>query len=92
MSDDVVNLADRRPHLQGKVRCMNCGHIWEAVAPVGTFTFDCPQCDSHRGLWDAQCEPEPGKPWWTCNCGNNFFYIQPLRICCAACGAPQAFP
>jgi len=49
MSADIIDLSDRRPHVSKYVACMDCGHDWEAAAPVGTASFQCPSCGSMSG-------------------------------------------
>lgn len=37
--------------LSGDASCAACGHIWGAVAPVGTTSLECPNCERMRGAF-----------------------------------------
>ena len=50
MTADIISLDDKRPHINTYAACMDCGHDWVAVAPVGTKSFHCPKCASERGV------------------------------------------
>ena len=100
MSDDVVDLAQRRaakkdgiapdetPHLQGSAVCLGCRHRWQAVAPVGTFEFECPSCHTNMGriLNEVVRQKEPV---WTCHCGNQYFLATDQGMYCPNCGTWQ---
>lgn len=87
MSDKVVNLQERRPHMTGEAVCMACRHEWIAVAPQGTWDLECPECGTNHGVWRNPALAE--KPVWKCKCDNEFFVIHTDRIMCARCGEPQ---
>lgn len=47
---DVVDLEDERlarsPHMTFQVRCVSCGHEWQAVVPVPVpHHMECSQCE-----------------------------------------------
>lgn len=96
MSDDnVTDLAQKRlersTHLTMPAVCMQCGHKWVAVAPVGTYVLECPSCHVMKGVAEGFVKSE--HPSFTCNtCFSNLFTI-PWRsketiphILCAGCG------
>jgi len=85
---EIINLQEHRPHMAGTARCMNCKHEWVAVAPQGTATLDCPECECWKGVWKGACLSE-AKDLWTCKCGNEYFVIHIDRIMCANCGESQ---
>ncbi len=58
MSDNIVNLDDRRPHQATYVACLVCGHDWVAVAPTGTLHFQCPSCQKMGGIAVEPDSPE----------------------------------
>lgn len=79
---------DHTPHLSGMARCIACHHEWPAVCPTGTFAFfECPQCGLFKGKLKYDVIRE-GKHW-TCNCGNDIFYISEDGTYCPVCGAWQ---
>lgn len=84
----VVSLDDRRPHMAGEAKCLNCKSIWEAVAPIGTVELKCPECQTYKGVFIGLVEPEVV---WECKCGNRHFYIEPECLSCARCGLSQEF-
>jgi hypothetical protein len=50
MSDDVIDLEDERlartPHMTFEVRCVACGHQWQAVVPVPVpHHMECSKCE-----------------------------------------------
>lgn len=58
MSDNIVNLGDRRPHQATYVACLVCGHDWAAVAPTDTLHFQCPSCQKMGGIAVEPNSPE----------------------------------
>lgn len=87
---DVINLSDHSPHLQGEAICVNCGHVWQAVAPVGTFAdLECPSCKMMKGALRFGVVPEE---YWECGCGCHLFTVAgDGEIVCWQCGAGQVF-
>lgn len=98
---DVVSfpVTDDSPHLSGQARCLDCGHEWTAVAPVGTPVLDCPNCETNRGVWRGTMGASPGTMYtdeWTCHCGCDVFKVVAKDgifkgIICLRCGKPQEF-
>ena len=78
---------DEDPHLSGNAKCAACKHTWVAVAPVGTYSLECPNCETMHGVWMNPALAD--KPLWQCSCGNEFFVIHTDRIMCSHCGEPQ---
>lgn len=90
MADKVIDLLSRQPHMTGTARCLHCKHEWTAVAPLGSMTMECPECSLHKGVFVNNCAPEEGL-LWTCNCGNQLYFIQPDICTCCNCGLQQEF-
>jgi hypothetical protein len=80
---DIVDLAERRPHIAGAAKCLTCGHEWAAVAEIGTVELCCPICNTWKGVFTGMTAPETV---WECNCGNQHFYIDPDGPMCSRCG------
>ena len=55
MSDNVITLADHRPHQSTYVACLVCGKDWVAVAPADVVHFECPVC---RVLCGVEVRPD----------------------------------
>jgi len=78
---EIIDLASYRPpppsdpHMAGPARCMECKHDWQAAAPVGTVTLECPSCGTFKGAWRGAINPAPGTPIWKCVCGNDLFTL-----------------
>lgn len=91
MPAQVISFAERKEALEphrGKAKCIGCRHEWEAVAPVGTDTLDCPGCDLPKGKFIY--EIIRGEKMWECKCGNDLFRIhQDIGVYCINCAAPQ---
>ena len=89
MNDNLVNLDEHRPHLEGRALCLECKHTWQAVAPVGTLTLECPKCHLHKGTMTHLVFPEQ---YWQCACGNCAFALSKHSILiCMYCGKPQSW-
>lgn len=86
---NIVDLAkareERTPHRAGEARCLQCGHEWVAVAPVGETRLECPECKTDKGVFQGLCYPQDGYIW-RCNCGNELFLIMPDGKLCPVCG------
>lgn len=89
--DNVINLADHRPHISGPARCSRCKHEWIAVAPVGTTQLECDCCGGMHGLFVHPCAPAEGELVFECNCGSDLFYVLPRGIMCRVCGTTTGF-
>lgn len=97
MSDgpgNVVSLARRRieasPHRQGEARCLNCKRHWQAVAPAGTTSLECPSCHTTQGVFIGLSQTERAQ--WQCKCGEWMFFIDEAGPYCCHCGTRPSFP
>lgn len=85
---DIIDLSAEREaraeHLSGSAHCLDCGHKWEAVAPIETRWLECPGCHGERGTWRGHCTIEER---YVCNCGNDLYQIGREFTQCVACGA-----
>ncbi|PVE25423.1 hypothetical protein DC522_05880 [Microvirga sp. KLBC 81] len=92
MSAEILNLfgSERTepegPHLSGQAVCMACKHEWVAGAPVGTVHLECPACKRTWGQFKNPVEPSVA---WSCQCGEQLFWITPNGCQCRACGSIQ---
>lgn len=71
------------PHIAGTARCYQCGHLWEATAPMGTSELECPECQTFLGLWMT---PIQHAVTYECDCGCDVFRLTPTAIHCYRCG------
>lgn len=85
----VVDLAEARlakkPHLHGQARCLACGNDWQAVAPIGTSTLECPACHLMQGAWFGHTDAG-GHPVLTCACSNQLLFVAKHGAYCPQCG------
>ena len=96
----VISLESRRrkpqeakdPHVSGKARCLHCRHEWTAVAPVGTYELECPECHLLKGVMVGMCDLAEGTERWVCKCGCDLFLITSEGSFCASCGGFQTWP
>lgn len=76
---------EREPHLSGAAACLVCHHSWVAVAPVGTYELECPECRSTKGYFVNAVVR--GDELFVCNCGCDVFRIHrahgPYCVNCA---------
>lgn len=86
---DVVGLFAQ--HGQGEAFCLGCGHTWQAVAPTGIESFQCPACERFTGHWKFEFYPAADQMVRECNCGNQLFYLTPDGHLCANCGVYQRY-
>jgi len=94
MTDKIIDLAQAKqdreakpePHLSGKARCLACKKEWVAVAPVGTTTLKCPDCDCD-GHMIGEVVTEGDQ--WICYCGWRLFRLDRHGIYCPSCGVYQ---
>ncbi len=77
-------------HISGKAQCIQCGHKWVAVAPVGVYWLKCPECKTMKGAFTNVCEPA-NRVVWTCSCGSSLMYATPHGIFCYNCAQIQVF-
>jgi len=90
--NSVVQFKPRpAPSMQGRAFCIQCGHSWEAVAPVGTVELECPGCKTMKGRFTFASAPESGTEVRECNCGNQLFYLTREGHMCANCGMYQRY-
>lgn len=68
------------PTAHGEAFCLGCGHVWEAVAPVGVTRFECPSCHAEKGLWKFEFMLPIGSLVRECDCGNQLFYCRRKAI------------
>ncbi len=84
----VIDLAAKRIergiHKSGPVRCLGCKHEWVAVSPIGTITFECPQCRLMKGVSIGVMSTQFAQ--WQCCCGEYTFFIDAKGPYCAHCG------
>ena len=78
---------EHSPYISGMAVCMTCGHRWAMVSPFGTVWFECPECLSEKAHYIYPCVRET--PHWTCNCGNDLFYVTENGYYCPNCGEWQ---
>jgi len=77
----------QEPHMDGEAKCIQCGHEWAHVAPLGSDPwFECPSCGLMKGAFKYNCEPEV---FWQCNCKNTLFVLGNTGIVCTLCGLYQ---
>lgn len=84
---DLVSILIKQVHNEGTARCLHCGYEWQAVAPVGTEWFECPECHLIKGIYVNVCVPES---YWECKCGSMFYCLSATHnLVCAKCGTVQ---
>ncbi len=86
---NVVSLAERRPHLAGEAKCLECGHEWTACVAIGEVGLDCPSCNLPKGAMVGLCQPPEGGAIWACSCGCQTFYIDQSGVRCLRCASGQ---
>lgn len=80
-----------REQMRGPARCLECRHEWEAVAPVGTYSLECPKCHTWKGVLSGFVTVPNDCEVWVCGCDSDLFYITPDYTQCARCGKEQNF-
>lgn len=80
---EVVDIMTMRPHQAGLARCLACKNEWPAVAPVGTTTLNCPECDCD-GHFVGEILTDGDQ--WQCRCGYILFRMDRIGLYCAHCG------
>ncbi len=83
---EVVDLASRRPHLEGETVCLACGDRSVGVAPLGVAWMDCGVCGASKKIFSNPVANDV--PVWHCvSCSGVFFLIESGNIArCAVCG------
>ena len=96
MVDNVIGFKKKEPpkddggqHAEGPARCMNCGHKWHAVAPVGTWGLECSHCGTFKGVFEYLFR-ETGYSW-VCKCGGELFMCAPYGALCIVCGVAHQY-
>lgn len=88
---EIVPFKRREPHSAGEAKCLDCGHEWASVAPVGVTALECPSCHSMRGLWKYPFGANVGESAFRCDCGSEHFHAVSRGglafLHCSACGA-----
>lgn len=78
------------PHLSGEARCIGCGQEWVAVAPVGTWQLECPNCHCMKGIFKLPVGAGAGDPEFTCQCGcvamSAYLSKGKFWLRCMSCG------
>jgi len=81
---NVIELDEHRPYMQGEVICLQCGHIWQGVMPIGTCALECPACKCHKGV--CKYEVLRDGEHWACPCGNDLLRMTRNGVYCPRCG------
>lgn len=93
LENQVIDFPSRRkakePHREGKARCLNCKHEWEAVAPVGICSLECPNCLTTQGVFKGISATEFKQ--FQCVCGEFYYFIDEHGSYCAHCGTRPSF-
>lgn len=95
MTDNVINFAEKKiqsqSHLTVHAVCMQCRHKWVAVAPIGTYVYECPSCHVMKGVAEGFVKSE--HPSYTCHVCTSQLFSVPWRLneskphlLCANCG------
>lgn len=92
---------EHSPHIQGRVKCINCKHEWQGVAPVGTTWVECPECGSRKACFYYDVAPNAGQFVFTCNCGCELLrlvsdvgepdFFTSAELLCVNCGVSHRF-
>ncbi len=100
MSGEVIPFArpDKNPkaggaqHSSGEAFCMQCDHLWTAIAPTGTVELECPNCLTMKGLYRwPHAFGDLSQLVRRCDCGNQLFYLTPEGHLCPNCGKYQSY-
>lgn len=80
-------------YIEGKARCMNCGHEWAATRPAGNYVdgMECSQCHTLRGVWVNPFCLANGTDRYVCCCGNDLFMLTRTGTFCIKCGERKDF-
>ena len=86
--------AEREPHLSGEALCIGCRHKWVAVAPVGVWQLECPECSSMKGIWRNPIGADEVDSFFSCTCGceamTAYFRQCVFHLKCMSCGTEQS--
>ena len=84
---NVTDIWSRKPHVHGEAECKQCGHKWEAMAPVGAIHLTCPMCKRAWGEFSHPFEPSWDTPRLVCSgCGGQLFFVTLTGNLCRGCG------
>jgi Zn finger protein HypA/HybF involved in hydrogenase expression len=90
MTATVIPFPEKRePTICGEAKCEDCGHIWQAVAPVGTASYECPSCHADAGRLRYVTWRSDDEEHLRCRCGFMGFRVTPTMVYCARCGQEQ---
>ena len=81
---NVISLAEHRPHVSGNAKCLQCGHEWHAVAPLGVNQLQCPSCELDKGVFCGTANR--GGLHYQCSCGCMHMFLHVDGVYCANCG------
>jgi hypothetical protein len=86
----VVEFKQREePHQSGEAVCISCRHKWVAVAPVGTWLLECPQCTAVKGVFRWPTGADEGDSLFVCKCGcealTAYIHQGKFRLRCMSC-------
>lgn len=86
---ELLDINKFKPHLAGKMVCLECKHNWVGVSPLGISALECPQCGMIKGVHVGVCCPDIA---YTCKCGNHhFFIVYEGKALCCYCGEYHEF-
>lgn len=90
LPDGEIAGLDWEQYDMGVAKCFGCKRTWVAIvaqiSPDPTHFYECPSCHREKGLLKNAYAPPDGAMVWTCNCGNNLFYMTPEGHWCPNCG------
>jgi len=74
----------------GEAKCLNCNHEWSATAPSGITFFQCPSCETMKGVFVHPISNSKNNLVHQCDCGCNYniatYYHDSMHFICANCG------
>lgn len=93
MSDKVVDIRSKQPHMSGPAICLMCGHQWIGVCEVGiVHGMRCPNCKLLKGVYEGLCVSESPTQYFECECGNaHFMLLNDGNQLCVLCGKEHGF-
>ena len=93
---EVFNFEDekqkRTPHFQGRAKCLDCKHEWQAVWPkeAGIIDLECPSCGMVKGLPVGTVRPQDDAKIFVClRCDTgcvHFHITSEWKAFCCYCG------
>ena len=82
---NVISIDSKMHHVSGDAHCIECGHKWIAVAPIGTTQLECGNCKTMKGIFVNPC-CRFDKMHLSCSCGNDYLHVTPEGFHCPRCG------